>query len=307
MSASIKSSGCRESGDITLLDYLRHRAVHYQASGSLSYAETISKLIKKLEEFGCVKMLSEVDGTDIRTFIHWLQAHTFTSRARSYRLSGNSICAYVSALGSQLRAAVCEGLLNANPFILLARRELPQQRLGSRAFLTLSEIHRLESTPARNELIGKMFLFSCWTGLRYSDLTALRWEDVHLDGGSQVITICQKKTGSPVTIPLNTKALACLPPKRGKRRSVFGYSQSLSTYERILKRWAADCGIPKTLTSHVGRHSFATNLLCAGVDICTISKLLGHKSIKTTQIYVSVLDESKRKAVDAVARLYDSL
>ena len=238
---------------------------------------------------------------------HLLKASRFSSGGRCYTLSENSVCAYVSALGSQLRAAVCDGLLTSNPFLRLARREFPKSRLGSREFLTLAEIHRLEATPVRNQLIGKMFLFSCWTGLRYSDLVALKWADLHLDGAFPEMTVCQQKTRSQVTIPLSRKALSCLPRKVDGRQDVFGYRQSLSTFERTLKLWAADSGISKTLTSHVARHSFATNLLSAGVDICTISKLLGHKSIKTTQIYVAVLDESKRKAVDAVARLYDSL
>ncbi len=292
---------------ISLTDYLCSRMARYITTGSISYAETLSKLIKKLQSFGFEKRLCEVSDEDIRTFINWLKANRFSRGKREYRLSENSVCAYVSALGSQLRAAVSDGLLGTSPFLRLSRRELPKSRQTTRAFLTLAEIRCLEATPVRNPLIGRMFLFACWTGLRYSDLVALKWEDIRIDCDSPEISICQIKTRASVTIPLNAKALACLPQECDKRGNVFGYRQSLSTFERTLKLWAAESGIPKTLTSHVARHSFATNLLCAGVDICTISKLLGHRSIKTTQIYISVLDESKRRAVDAVARLYDSL
>lgn len=307
MLPEIKSTLNPDYSGVSLSDYLRSRMAHYITIGSLSYAETLSKLIKKLQSFGLEKKLCEVNEEDIRTFINWLKANRFSRGKREYRLSENSVCAYVSALGSQFQAAVCDGLLCTSPFFRLSRRELPKSRQATRAFLTLAEIRNLEATPVRNQLIGRMFLFACWTGLRFSDLVALKWEDLRLDCDSPEISICQIKTCAVVTILLNAKALAFLPQKRSKRGNVFDYHQSLSTFERTLKLWAADSGIPKTLTSHVARHSFATNLLCAGVDICTISKLLGHKSIKTTQIYISVLDESKRRAVDAVARLYDSL
>lgn len=293
---------------ISLIGYLSTKIDTYNNMGSLSYAEMIGKLIRKLQSYGPDVPLHELSASYLHHFIYWLKTASFSKGKRLYRLSANSLHAYMSVLKTQMNLAVSEGLLFTTPFNGLSKRELPSRETRQRTFLTIQEIRILETVVKEgNSLIRKMFLFACWTGLRYSDLVSLNWSNICCRSyGHLELELRQRKTGRLVTVPLTPNALKYLPERNNAVHSVFGYNKSLTTYERELKRWAQSCGIDKNISSHAARHSFATNLISAGVELYTISKLLGHSNIQTTQIYAYVLDESKRKAMDALSSLYNN-
>jgi integrase len=145
--------------------------------------------------------------------------------------------------------------------------------------------------------LKRAFLFSCFTGLRWCDVIKLKWEDVQFTGDRVFIRYKQKKTGSHEVIDLNQNALRYLGEKQLDGHKVFrGLTYSDYLNSRLLF-WVKDAGISKHITFHCARHTFATLLLTKDIDIYTVSKLLGHRNLKTTQIYGKVID---RKRIDAV-------
>lgn len=90
-----------------------------------------------------------------------------------------------------------------------------------------------------------------------------------------------------------------MPPRNGRNGKIFEVGP-LNTLTRLLKTWAHDAAIQKNVHFHMARHSFATIALANGADLYTVSKLLGHKEVTTTQIYAKVLDEGRKKAVDSI-------
>ena len=141
------------------------------------------------------------------------------------------------------------------------------------------------------------FLFCCYCGLRYSDVSNLKWENICNINNRRFINITCKKTGMPNLIPLCNSAINYL-PKSGCYPNDFIFKlNSARSSQYAMRVWSKKCNINKKITFHTSRHTFATLLYTNGADIYTISKLLGHKSISSTQIYASVIDKKKLEAV----------
>lgn len=174
---------------------------------------------------------------------------------------------------------------------------------NTRSFLTLDELKTLIATElpeTKYKDIRNAFLFSCFCGLRVSDVENLRWRDIQCDGGRYFTMIRMKKTGDALTLPLSDNAIKCLPERNGKGDDDAIFSMPISPYTRswVLKRWAKAAGITKDICYHMSRHTFATSLLTLGADLYTTSKLLGHRRIQTTQIYAEIVDKKKEDAVN---------
>lgn len=182
------------------------------------------------------------------------------------------------------------GWLDKNPFLRYRAKYEPTNR----PYLTLEEITKIERKKLNNYKLEKardMFLFACYTGKGYKDLVHLSKENVatHLNGKKWLI--CERsKTHVQSDVPLLPKALELINkyknhPKVKREGSLFPYisSQKLNDYLKVIARMS---GVTKNLTFYLGRHTFATTV-CSdnGVPIETISKMLGHTSLKTTQIY----------------------
>lgn len=222
-----------------------------------------------------------------------------SSKARP--LSVNTRARIFTQFNTLLNKAVRSGCLEFNPIHRMERSEKPKPVTTSRSFLTLDELRRLEACPIGPERVRKAFLFSCFCGLRWSDVKTLSWEDVKKDGKRLSIAKRMVKTGEWGYTPLNGAARSCLPPKKGN--SLVFSLPTPTAANADLKRWAEAAGIRKKVTFHTARHTFATLLLTFGADIYTTSKLLGHTSVTTTQIYADVVDEKKEKAVRLLDRI----
>lgn len=244
---------------------------------------------------------NHIDKRFVEDFIQYLKRYKSTKCGRntlkqSKNLSDGSIYDIVSVFSSIMNAATRSGFITINPLKLVDSSLKPKEVESQREFLTLDELKSMIETDA-DRYTKTLFLFSCYTGLRYSDIIGLKWEEITGESDNLVIRKRQKKTGGAVDVPLNRMALVLLATrkstglvfKKEKERIVVGYH---------LNKWTKAAGIKKHISFHCARHTFATLLLTKGADIYTVSKLLGHTKISTTQIYAKVVDESRRKAVE---------
>lgn len=221
-------------------------------------------------------------------------------------LAINSIASLTASLSATFNWAVRNDYLRENPFDRISSNDRVYHVESQRHYLEIDELKRLIATdcPTRQS-VKQAFLFSCYCGLRTSDIRALRWGQIHKDGEQWRVSVVMKKTDTPIYLPLSSQAMKWLPERgvAGDDDKVF----SLPTTSRvsiILGNWAKAAGVKKEITFHVSRHTFATLMLTLDVDLYTTSKLLGHKNIATTQIYAKIIDQKKDDAVNRVDEIF---
>ena len=148
-----------------------------------------------------------------------------------------------------------------------------------------------------------MFLFGCYTGLRFSDIQRITWEDIKEDAsnGKLYFNIEMKKTKDYVKGYLSQKALATM----GTRAKGCIFPRVSPCYvDTMLKETAKAVGINKNISFHTSRHSFAVNLLANGLDIYSVSRLLGHTDIKTTQIYLEMIPKKQIEGATLIDKIF---
>ena len=161
----------------------------------------------------------------------------------------------------------------------------------------------MEKVECRYEVLQRAFIFSCLTGLRWSDIHKLKWKEVHFTNEGGRIHYYQKKTKHLEYLDVSKQSLSYLGEKGTDEDKPFEGLKYSSYFNVSLTQWMLKAGITKHITFHCARHTHATLLLTNGVDIYTVSKLLGHKEIKTTQIYARIIDEKKKEAVNKIPSL----
>lgn len=286
---------------LRFIDYLRDEAARHLKKGGKMYAKSIFNSIHHLVAYAGDKVtFKQVDKQFLLGYIDFLDK----VKGRGGKLlAGASKVLYFQVLSTALNRAVKEGIIDKNPAHFIASEDRPEAEQRSREFLTIEELKKLLDTPCKYEVIKSAFLFSCFCGLRLSDIQKLTWEDIEdLDNGKKHVRIIQKKTGVPAWIPLSVNATNQLPISENKSGLIFSLPM-VWVIEKYLDKWAKEAGIKKHVTYHVSRHTFATLLLTFNTDIYTVSKLLGHTNIQTTQIYAKIVDEKKREAVELIPNI----
>lgn len=221
-------------------------------------------------------------------------SHDYRKRLKDKPLARNSKMSYFNKLRACINQAYEERIIPVNPLRGIDGFKAEE---GKRMYLTIEEVQKLAETPCDYPKIKTAFLFSCLTGLRRSDVLRLRWGDVHQQGEFTRIIFKQKKTQGQEYLDITAEA-ADLMGERGKPEdNVFTDIHSPTCTNTAIKVWVARAGIDKEITFHCARHTFATMMLDLGTDIYTVSKLLGHRKLETTQIYAKVLDKKKQEAV----------
>lgn len=215
------------------------------------------------------------------------QFHVYLKTERALKLT--SICRYLDCLINVVKIAFNDGIMPRNPFASYRYNEPAPER----AFLNETEILTLQHAALRTRkqrVIRDLFLFSCFTGICYADLKTLAWKQFGQDThGDWWVTGNRCKTDTQYVVKLLPAALSILERYRDGADRVFAFMPHLNTVDRSLKRIAVLCGIDKKLTFHSARHTYATTIcLMNGVSLETLSKMLGHKRITTTQTYAKV-------------------
>lgn len=225
---------------------------------------------------------------------------TFLEEFKKYlltKVSNNTAHSYFSVIKAALNKAYKDKIINYNPGDRV--KQIPKKDT-KREYLSLEEIKSLSVTECNNINVKYAFLFACNTGLRLSDIKRLTWNDILFDENKMIVR--QKKTKETLYQPLSKSAIRILNNIKNNKvqninNKVFDLPSDTQIRNDIIK-WVKKAGINKTVSFHTSRHTFATISLSLGVDIYTVSKLLGHTDIKNTQIYAKVIDESKEKAID---------
>lgn len=229
---------------------------------------------------------------------HWCEG--FVSFLHRQGLKENTEVIYISKLTAVMNQAVKDELITRNP---VSSIEKPRLRDTERSYLQQSEVRKLVEAECRDDAVKRAFLFSCLTGLRYSDVKALTWGDVVKQGAFTRIVFRQQKTREQEYLDVNEQAGRLMGERRGCRVKVFALDINRQTMNSIIGRWVRAAGIDKHITFHCARHTFAVMMLDIGTDIYTVSKLLGHRRLETTQVYAKVLDKNKQRAVAAIPQL----
>jgi integrase len=213
-------------------------------------------------------------------------------------LSRNTALSYQNKLRTTLKKAYKEGKLRTD---INASLDSIKEQESQRNFLTLEEAKKLFETPCSNGLVYQISMFSILTGVRYSDIAKLLWSEIeYIENDGYYIRFKQKKTEGMETMPIPDDAFELLGSKVNENDKVF---EGLKKWDvdRILPVWIANAGITKHITFHCFRHTYATLQISSGTDIFTISKMLGHKNVKTTQIYTKIIDSKKREATSRIS------
>ena len=240
---------------------------------------------------------ADLDEQFCNRFRHYLLTAP-SNRAKNQPLSQNSVASYFSKFKASLKKAYKSGYLLAD---LNAKVEGVTPAETHRKYLSLEELQAAANVECDNPTLKRAALFSALTGMRFGDIQKLTWKEVrHSEASGHYLQFHQQKTGGAETHFISEQAFGLL-GERGEPSETVFHALHYSAWENVkLKRWLLAAGITKDITFHSFRHTYATLQLSQGTDIFTVSKMLGHKDLKTTQIYAKVVDEKKRAAADKI-------
>lgn len=236
----------------------------------------------------------EVDIDLCRRFGEYLQTTTLLKNDKM-KMKQNSAAGYFSTFRALLKVAFRDKMIRENVNEYLDKIDYEDTK---KEFLTLDELKILCNTPCEYPVLRKASIFSCFTGLRLGDVLALEWKDITpASDGGYCMRIRTQKTETEATLPISDEALEyCGERSEGK---VFKrFERSLSQHP--LRRWIKQSGIKKNITFHCFRHTFATLQIAMGTDIFTVSKMMTHKNVSTTQIYAQLVNEKKRESANKI-------
>jgi integrase len=289
-------------------------------TGKIDFIEYFKKLTeKKLEESkgnhgnwqstyhhlanycnGHVYTLERIDENFLEGFKEYLSKNI--SRRGEGKISPNSALSYFNKVRAAIREAYQKKLIKDNPCSRVKGLKAAETR---RQYLTLEELQAMAAIPCSNELLNKAFMFSALTGLRWSDVRAMTWDKIkHSEKDGWSLQFTQQKTKAMEVLPVSEQAVKVLGERKENSTEIFKgliYTVWMNTQ---LQNWVTDAGINKKITFHCARHSFATLHLTMNTDIYTVSKLLGHRHIKTTEIYAKVIDKKKIAAANSIPELH---
>jgi integrase len=273
-----------------LLDYCQ------EIAQSMPPRRHLHKAIPYIKEYGGNIRLDAVDEQWLEGFKAFLLSKQVLKQITAAH--------YFSAVCHVLRIACKNRLISHNPAEHIKKISEPEP---IKVWLTPEELERLAVTPLGGKLgsaIKRSFLFACMVGLRISDLQTLRWGDIQRTPEPTILKR-QKKTEKVVGVPINHSAWSIIDDGRLHHQDeyIFPELQTKTSATQYFRAWAKAAGIEKKIGWHTARHTFAVLALENGADLYTVSKLLGHTDIQTTQIYAKATDKMKRSAVELLPEI----
>lgn len=241
-------------------------------------------------------IFEEIDESFVKRVRNYFdkEAHTKSNLP----LALNSKYSYFNKFKAALRAAFNEGYLSIN---YASKVKSFEQAESQREYLTFQELKTLVNTNCKYITLKNAFIFSCLSGLRWSDINAMTWSEVR-DEKEDVsrINFRQKKTDGVEYLYISKQARDLLGKRKEPQDRVFVGLKYSAVYNNEIVRWCNRAGISKHITFHSARHTNAVLLLENGADIYTVSKRLGHREIRTTAIYAKIVDQKMKEASNLI-------
>lgn len=292
-----------------IIDYHNANTVHKLHKDTMGLYKTTQRYLMEfvLKEFKTSDIyLRDLNYSFVLKFDNFLRSYKMS---RNKKLIGNNtIIKHIQRLRKMVTMAFHIEWINRDPFV----KYKPVFDKSEREFLSAKELKSIENFTSdieRLSIVKDLFIFSCYTGIAYVDIMQLKKDNILLgiDGGQWIVTKRQK-TNTPVKVPILEQTQLIINKYKNNVRAVSTGSllpllsnQKLNSY---LKEIADLCKIKKNLTFHMARHTFATTVtLTNGVPIETVSKLLGHTKLATTQIYAKVIERKVSDDMNALQKI----
>ena len=242
-------------------------------------------------------LMGDINMDFCNRFKEYLLSTEKLKTVKELKLSNNSALSYFNKFRAAIKEAFYARYIEENP--LKHIKSIPQKET-KKEFLTKEELQKLASTDCESALVKKAVLFSALSGFRWSDVIKLKWKDIQHTASGFFIHIYQEKTEDVIMHPISNKAVELLGQEQNPDDKIFDGLKYSDSINKIIKRWVLEAKIYKKITFHNFRHTYATLLLNNGNDILTVSKMMGHKNLKTTQIYAKVLTKAKTDAANSI-------
>ena len=296
-------------------EYIRYSAGCGNSDSAMHHKKNVRKRINEyLDRIGRMGILLKDVTSEVISGLYDYMRNDYRNpgqiKVREGRLSDYSLSHFGETINAIFNKALREGRIGFNPLRGLNKLERFHAPDKHREYLTPEELMRflaVETATETEHQVQKAFGFSSMTGLRLGDIQRLRWGDIKPMGEGWAVSIVQHKTGSPVTVPLNELALSLLPPRpENEDENVFHLptmSGNVTKHVRSIRDKAGITG--KELTFHCSRHTAATLAISAGAELYSVSKILGHKNLVSTQVYAKVNLEKKMEAVNLTKGVFD--
>jgi integrase len=289
----------KELGEQCFIEYFKSLTNKRKASNHDNWVSAL----RYLDNFTNGKMkFADLNEKFLEDFKEYLLT-TKSNKSNKTTLSQNSAVSYFNKIKAALKEAYKDGILQSD---LNARVKPIQSAETRREYLTIDELNKLVKKDCNNPLMKRAALFSALTGLRFSDIQKMVWSELeYINGQGYFLNFSQKKTKGVEVLPISEQAYSFTegaenPKDMPQDKPVFKGLKYSAYHNKHLFQWIGAAGITKDIKFHCFRHTFATLQLFNGTDIYTVRKLLGHKDLKTTQIYVKIVDEAKRTAMSRI-------
>lgn len=242
-------------------------------------------------------IFKDIDSLLIEGFKSFLKTAP-SIKSKKATLSTNSASDYFGKLKSVLREGQKQGFLKDSTVFNVTSIKTQETEKN---FLTVDELNKVSISPCKIPILKKAALFSALTGLRFSDIRNLTWKNFEMDKGKYFLKYNHQKTKTLAhRQPIPKQAFELMGELQEGQIKIFEGLTYGSVENNAIKNWVKESGITKKITFHCFRHTYATLQLEAGTDIYTVSKMLGHKDLKTTQVYAKIVDETTQKTTNAI-------
>lgn len=298
----------KEPSKILFTEWIKtFREYKAQTTRGREYINTINNVERHIIKYAGEKVtMASIDKKFCEGFINYLK--TAKGKFQDRPLSDVTKKVYFTLFNTMLKKAVKDEVIFQNPIDLIDTNAKIKTPDSERVFLDIEELKRMAAADTKCELTKQAFMFSCFTGLRISDIEQLKWSDIEQytdENGTAKYRIVKKmqKTQRIITYSLSKEAVSWLPERTGSL--VFQGLVCRPNLNNQIRKWAESVGITKQISFHTARHTFATMMLTLGADIYTTSKLLGHSRISTTEIYAKIIDKKKDEAMNLIDKYFD--
>lgn len=273
-------AGIENREKVFLLDWMNTYKEN-QAKRGKKDGNQIAVTIRILKDYAGERMtMDRIDKAFCQDYLDYLMTEY---RPKGKRVSNFTLHTYYRILNGALNAAVRAEIIKVNPFTKINNSDKIRLPESKRSYMTIEEVRALIATPMNNEAVKSAYLFSCFCGLRVSDIVGLKWKDVFVDRGQYRLAVSMQKTKEPIYLPLSPEALKWMSERGDKTADDHVFDlPSPSMMNILIKPWAKAAGIDKRFTFHVSSHSKIFYLL-------NISELSTLKNVTANDLETSYI------------------